>query len=183
MVNDWITIRFGREQDYFSLWRSDVVSGFHGAAVPRMLRTQGVCARVCVFTQQNRAERYTILLALPRLKPKFSLLSGWIFPTDLSVFPRVSFSHTHCFSLTPPTTLSLSRRIYILWDQPWLGRLEWTAVQSTRSLPLCLIPDLKTARETGNTFKMHFCYFLYYEKLLYACVLAGYWLCCVGLRV
>lgn len=74
---------------------------------------------------------------------------------SLSAFSPLIFPLCLCFPpcepLTPPsppTTLSLSLCIYIFWDQPWLGRLKWTAVQNTRSLLLlCLIPDLETERE------------------------------------
>ncbi len=111
-----------------------------------------VCVCVCVYgTKQdwmihNPATCYHVSCLF---------LSFCLFSSD---FPPL-FLFSPCEPLTPHhcqhLSLSLALCIYILWDQPWLGRLKWTAVQSTRSLlPLCLIPDLETERERENTKRL-----------------------------
>ncbi len=113
-----------------------------------------LCVCVCVFMEQNRIEWYTTQLHATMLAA-FSSLSAFspLISPLFFCFPHVSLWHPITANIS--LSLSLALCIYILWDQPWLGRLKWTAVQSTRSLlPLCLIPDLETERERENTKRL-----------------------------
>ncbi len=104
--------------------------------------------------EQNRIEWYTTQLHATMLAA-FSSLSAFspLISPLFFCFPHVSLWHPITANIS--LSLSLALCIYILWDQPWLGRLKWTAVQSTRSLlPLCLIPDLETERERENTKRL-----------------------------
>ncbi len=141
-----------RISSVFEGLRSDVVSGFTVqqclAFWEQCLRTVRTVQSVCVCVYGTKQDW---MIHNPATCYHVSCLFSSDFPPLFLFSPCEPLTPHHCQHLS----LSLALCIYILWDQPWLGRLKWTAVQSTRSLlPLCLIPDLETERERENTKRL-----------------------------